>query len=141
MAQTLWAPLVLTKLTYQQHEGDVPIEQHLRIAFEGSAARSNYLSADRVDCQYACKEICRSMSAPTEASWKALRRLGRYPCCLPRLVYTYRRQEIDAIDVYVDTDGAVCAYSQVHVWRCGDARQARHQSLGLGATQRITKQW
>jgi hypothetical protein len=96
------------KITYQEHEADVPLEQNLHTAFRGSAARSNYLSADRIDCQYACKEICRSMSSPTEQSWKALKRLGRYLCGLPRLVYTYRRQVIDAIDVYVDTDWAGC---------------------------------
>ena len=48
------------------------------------------------------------MSTPTEQSWKALKRLGRYLCGAPRLVHTYRRQEISAIDVYVDTDWAGC---------------------------------
>ena len=48
------------------------------------------------------------MSSPTEQSWKALKRLGRYLCGLPRLVYTYRKQDIGAIDVYVDTDWAGC---------------------------------
>ena len=48
------------------------------------------------------------MSTPTEQSWKALKRLGRYLCGAPCLVYTYRRQEISAIDVYVDTDWAGC---------------------------------
>ena len=96
------------KITYQEHEADVPLDQNLHTAFGGSATRSNYLSADRIDCQYACKEICHSMSSPTEQSWKALKRLGRYLCGLPRLVYTYRRQVIDAIDVYVDTDWAGC---------------------------------
>ena len=48
------------------------------------------------------------MSAPTEQCWKALKRLGRYLCGAPGLVYTYRRQTIDAIDVYVDTDWAGC---------------------------------
>ena len=48
------------------------------------------------------------MSAPTDQSLKALKRLGRYLGGRPRLVYTYRRQEIDTIDVYVDTDWAGC---------------------------------
>ena len=68
------------KTTYQDHEADKPFEKHLHIAFRGSAAQSNYLSADRIYCQYRCKEICRCMSPPTEQSWKALRRLGRYFC-------------------------------------------------------------
>ena len=48
------------------------------------------------------------MSAPTDQSWKALKRLGRYLCGAPRLVYTYRKQRIDSIDVCVDTDLAGC---------------------------------
>ena len=91
------------KVTYQDHEADKTFEKGLHTAFRGSAARANYMSADRIDCQYACKEICRSMSTPTEQSWKALKRLGRYLCGAPRLVYTYRKQEINAIDVHVDT--------------------------------------
>ena len=96
------------KATYQDHESGKGLEKHLHTAFRGSAARSNYLSADRIDCQYACREVCRSMSSPTEQSWKALKRLSRYLCGAPRLFYTYRKQEINAIDVYFDTDWAGC---------------------------------
>ena len=96
------------KATYQDHESDKALEKHLHTAFRGSAARSNYLSADRIDCQYACKEVCRSMSSPTEQGWKSLKRLGRYLCGAPRLVYTYREQEINSVYVYVDTDWAGC---------------------------------
>ncbi len=99
---------VWREITHQEHEADVLLDQNLHTGFRKSAARSNYLSADRIDCQYACKGICRSKSSPTEQSWKALKRLGRYLCGLPRLVYTYRRQVIDAIDVYLDTDWAGC---------------------------------
>ena len=49
------------------------------------------------------------MATPTEQSCKALRRIGRYLCGRPRLVYSYKRQELSAIDVYVDTDWAGCA--------------------------------
>ena len=56
------------KISYQEHEADNPLEKDLHTPFRGSAARSNYLSADRIDCQYACKEICRSMSSPTGQS-------------------------------------------------------------------------
>ncbi len=97
-----------SKLTYQDHEADKPLEKQFHTAFRGSAARGNYLSADRIDIQYASKEICRSMSTPTDQRLKALKRLGRYLGGRPRLVYAYRRQEIDTIDVYVDTDWAGC---------------------------------
>ena len=97
-----------SKLTYQDHEADKPLEKQFHTAFRGSAARGNYLSADRIDIQYASKEICRSMSTPTDQSLKALKRLGRYLGGRPRLVYTHRRQEVDTIDVHVDTDWAGC---------------------------------
>ena len=48
------------------------------------------------------------MSTPTENSWDALKRLCRYLAGLPRLVYTYGWQEVDAVDVYTDTDWAGC---------------------------------
>ena len=96
------------KTTFQDYQADEGLEKSLHTPFRGSAARSNYLSADRVDLQFAGKEVCRSMSEPTKLSWKALKRIGRYLCGRPRLVYVYRRQEIRTIDVYVDTDWAGC---------------------------------
>ena len=54
--------------------------------YRAMAARANYLAADRPDAQYAAKEVCRFMSAPTDLSWAALKRLGRCPSGAPRLV-------------------------------------------------------
>ena len=84
------------KLTYQDHEADTPLEKHLRTAFTGFAARSNYLSADRFDFQHAREDVRRSMPSPAGQSWEALKRICRYLCGLPRLVYTYRKQEINS---------------------------------------------
>ena len=55
--------------------------------FRGIAARANYLAAGRPDCQFAAKEICRWMSAPTELALQALKRLCRYLVGRPRLVF------------------------------------------------------
>ncbi len=87
---------------------DKPLEQRLHTAFRGSAARGNYLSVDRLDRHYACNEVRRWMAHPSEASWAALKRLGRYLAGLPRLVYMYREQEVDWLDAYTDTDWAGC---------------------------------
>ena len=59
------------------------------------------------------------MSSPTEQSLKALKRLSRYLCGAPRLVYTYRKQTVDSIDVHVDTDWARCAKTRKST--CGGA--------------------
>ena len=87
---------------------DEPLEPRLSTPFRGSAARANYLCADRLDCQFASKEICRHMAAPSKLSWQALKRLGRYLAGAPRLVYTYKWQKADTIEVYSDTDWAGC---------------------------------
>ena len=105
--------------------------------FRGSAAKSNYLAADSIDLMFAAKEVRRSMSAPTELSRKSLKRIGRFFCGKPRLVYTYRRQEIDAIDFYVDTDWAGCR--RIQKFNSGGAiaivGEAHHQAFVLHAAQ------
>jgi len=97
-----------TRTTAEELERDRPLEPRLHTAFRGAAARGNYLSVDRLDCHYACKEVCRWMAHPSEASWAALKRLGRYLSGLPRLVYVYKQQEVEWLDCYTDTDWAGC---------------------------------
>ena len=48
------------------------------------------------------------MATPSRQSWLALKRLCRYLVGLPRLVYRYQWQSIEAINVYTDTDWAGC---------------------------------
>ena len=88
--------------------GDQALPSQLNTAFRGAAARGNYLAADRIDAQFACKEVCRHMSKPTTESWKALKRVCRFRGACPRLVYTYPRQRAEYIDVYTDTGWAGC---------------------------------
>ena len=93
-----------TKTSFQEHEADMPLAPAMTTPFRGSAARGNYVSADRCDIQFGDKKVCRLMSTPTVLSWKALKMIGRYFCGKPRLVYIYRQQELSHIDTYVDTD-------------------------------------
>ena len=46
--------------------------------YRAIGARKNYLSSDRIDLQFAGKDARRSMSKPTNGSWKRLKRLARY---------------------------------------------------------------
>ena len=57
--------------TFHELEEDVPLPKGLHTAFRAAAARGNYFAADRIAMQFACKGICRSMSAPGGQSWKA----------------------------------------------------------------------
>jgi hypothetical protein len=97
------------KALIEQLEKDQAVPQGEHTEFRGQAARANYLSADRVDLQFAAKEVCRFMSAPTETSVGALKRMGRYLLGHKRLVYTYPWQAASGIDVYSDTDWSGCA--------------------------------
>ena len=55
------------KYISQDHAADREFDPKLHTPFRRAAARGNYLSADRIDAQYACKEICRYMSTPTDS--------------------------------------------------------------------------
>ena len=102
--------------------------------FRGVAARCNYLSLDRLDLQYAAKEICRYMSSPCVRSWGKLKRLARYLVDQPAVVWRYsgrpsERQLI--LDIYSDSDWAGCSWS----WRstsggiaCLEGRTLKHWS-------------
>ena len=49
------------------------------------------------------------MAEPTLLSAGAMKRLGRYLVQFPRLIYKYPfQEEVDGLDVYVDTDHAGC---------------------------------
>ena len=96
------------RMSSDQIENDKDLPAHLHTAFRGSAARANYLAADRLDCQFSAKEVCRWMAKPTEGSWAALKRMCRYLVGLPRLVYHFKLQEVKSVDVYTDTDWAGC---------------------------------
>ena len=85
---------------------DLEVGEHTR--FRALAARADYLAADRPDCQFAAKEICRDMAAPTELSNTALKRLVRYLRLRPRLVYSYAYQDSSELNAYSDTDWAGC---------------------------------
>jgi len=80
--------------------------------FRGLAARANYLSADRVDVQYAAKEICRDMAKPNDRSMAKLKRLARYLLKYPEgaIMFKPNRHEErgNVLDVYSDSDWAGC---------------------------------
>ena len=96
------------RVSFDQLEKDVELPENLHTAFRGSAARANYLAADRLDCQFAAKEICRWMARPSKTAWEALKRLCRYLVGLPRMVFKYQWQTVDHVDIYTDTDWAGC---------------------------------
>ena len=83
----------------EQLEGDKVLPASEVTGFRGLAARANYLSADRMDLQFAAKGACRFMSSLTETSVAAMERLGRYVIGHKRLMWTYPYQRVEGIDV------------------------------------------
>ena len=79
--------------------------------FRAMAARANYLAPDRLDIQFAAKEICRDMAKPRVASMAKLKRLARYLLRFRRGTIHFRAQpEADdtRVEVYSDSDWAGC---------------------------------
>ncbi len=96
------------KLNKEQVLDDQKLEATKVTPFRAVAARANYLAADRPEAQFAAKEICRWMSAPTKCSLAALKRLGRFLEEHRRVVYRFPWQRVTHVDVYSDTDWAGC---------------------------------
>ena len=77
--------------------------------FRGIAARATYLAQDRIDMQYAVKELSRGMAKPSEADMRRAKRLGRYLVGKARVVTEYPWQSpTEKIEGYSDTDWAGC---------------------------------
>ena len=91
------------------NETDAELDHEEAYKYRSIAARLNFLAADRVDIQFASKEICRRMSGPCVSDWAKVRKLGRYLRKHPRQVLWFAWQEVQSIlQVYVDTDYAGC---------------------------------
>lgn len=75
--------------------------------FRSIVASVNYMATDQPDLQYACKEACREMSAPTDASWRKLKRIARYLVGRERVIWRYPwKTGHGRWNVYVDSDWA-----------------------------------
>ena len=73
------------------------------------AARGNYLGQDRMDMQFAAKEISRFMSKPEEQDWRSAKRLARYLKDNRRVVIMYKYQKLPwKVTVWSDRDFAGC---------------------------------
>ena len=87
------------KQTFEMASRDKPLAEEKYNAFRAIAARGNYLGPDRPETQFAAKEICRWMAAPSEMGVQALKRLGRYLDSHRRLVFDFPFQSADNVEV------------------------------------------
>ena len=96
------------KATKEQVDADAPLGPDKTSPYRAVAARANYLASDRPELQFASKECCRWMAAPTELGLGGLKRLGRFVAGHRRLVFLYPWQTASRTDIYSDTDWAGC---------------------------------
>jgi len=66
---------------------DTPIHESQMTNIWALAARCNDMSADRPECEFSTKGVCRFMSEPTKVSVETFKRVGRYLTKHPGLVY------------------------------------------------------
>ncbi len=62
--------------------------------FRAVAARGNHLGQDRVDTQFAAKEVSRFTSKPKEQDWSNAKRLARYLKDNKRVVIEHKFQKM-----------------------------------------------
>jgi len=94
---------------WEMEDNEKPLSPGDATRFRAIAARANYLALDRVDLQYAAKEVCRGLAAPTVGHSKKLRRLGRCLIDARRVVSDYKLQvECRELATYSDSDWAGC---------------------------------
>ena len=74
------------------HNEGEKLSQEVSTLFRALAARANYLSMDRPDCQYACKELCRGFSSPSRKDHTRLKRLVKYLVGRPRMIRKFSFQ-------------------------------------------------
>ena len=91
------------------NEIDTELDHEDAYRFRSIAAKLNFLAADRIDIQFASKEICRRMSSRCMSDWAKVRKLGRYLRKHTRQVLWFAWQDVQSnLQVYVDTDCAGC---------------------------------
>ena len=56
--------------------------------------RAAYLAQDRMGIAEATKTLARNMASPNEASWRLLKRLGRYLKKHPNMTTVYMEQDV-----------------------------------------------
>eukprot|EP00435_Cladocopium_sp_Y103_P038780 s20_g10.t1 len=71
-----------------------------------------YLSLERPDIVFACKELARHMAHPRQCGWNGLKRLCQFLKGLPHLALRYPEQvEQDRFAMFTDSDDAGCTVS------------------------------
>ena len=95
--------------SHKETDKDQPMSPAEAREHRGIAARLNYMTVDRADCQYATKELARTMACPTKGDSDKGKRIARYLLGRPRAALTFLwQEEVSEIAIYSDSDWAGC---------------------------------
>ena len=118
-------------------EDDVELDPAEATKFRSIAARCNFLAADRIDLQFACKEVCRRMSTPCASDWQLLKGLARYLRSHPRMLLSFAYQKPpECIAITVDSDFAGCKRTRKST-NGGYAMHGHHLIKSWSTTQTV----
>ena len=85
---------------YRSYPGDDRMHKSI-------VATINFVVTDTPDLQFACKETCREMSAPTVQSWKKIKRIGRFFLHREKMVWIFPWKDgRGSLKVFTDSDCA-----------------------------------
>ena len=89
-------------------------------SYRSNVMRLASLPADRIELQFANKELARAMAEPTTADVEALKRCIRFLLKYPRCIQSFERQEIvpKQITCYSDSNFAGCLQSRKSTSSC-----------------------
>ena len=111
-------------------------------SYRSNVMRLAYLSADRIELQFASKELARSMAEPTTADVEALKRCTRFLLKYPRCIQSFERQEIvpKQITCYSDSNFAGCLQSRKSTSSC-KIFYGKHLLKSTSTTQAVVSLW
>ena len=88
-------------------EDDPVLKPEMATKFRRVVARGNFLCQDRMDIQYATKEVARGMAVPRQSHWEKLIRLAKYLLGKKRYVLKFGYQkQVYALNCFGDSDFA-----------------------------------
>ena len=103
------------------------------------SARLSYLSSDRPDIAFACKECSRAVGKATRADLTRLKRIGRYLLNTPRVVWEFplqHEEDVTTIDGLSDADAAGCTKTRRST-SGGSLRVGQHTLATWSSTQKV----
>ena len=118
----------MSEHTRRASERQFTHSQTFTTRFRSNVMRLAYLSADRIELQFASKVLARAMAEPTTAGLEALKRCMRFLLKYPRCIQSFERQEMvpKQITCYSDSNFGGCLQSRKSTSSCNISFYGKH---------------